>query len=394
MVYRHKGLDSPEYGSDYAFGCIISDLDQIVPSTENEMGHCQKMWQSNHDVMEFYKATSKETDIYRGNFPVQPRQESSNIYDKRNFPPSYEEHMSRRKSNSDTFVTCDDAKTASESTTLNDIMECIYSEERTGARSVFHSSFSQDSHHVRRCQEMTGDQTFRTEAQLRHIASVLSGGGQVQLWQFLLELLTDSANNVCIKWEGPNGEFRMTDPEEVARRWGRRKNKPNMNYDKLSRALRYYYDKLILTKVQGKRYTYKFNFKAILQSSRNYSFSDNPRCEQVQASFYSQNVSSFVSNQMQLLNNPLSCFSENIHHAHPIHPSSVVEGNVDFLKCDLNSDIQHSGSVNISKTTLAHTISPSPSRFSHSTTSIHSDNNVPQGDPIVYHCNNLVPNMY
>lgn len=63
----------------------------------------------------------------------------------------------------------------------------------------------------------------------------------------------------------------MTDPEEVARKWGRRKNKPNMNYDKLSRALRYYYDKLILTKVPGKRYTYRFNFKAILHANKSLS---------------------------------------------------------------------------------------------------------------------------
>jgi hypothetical protein len=30
----------------------------------------------------------------------------------------------------------------------------------------------------------------------------------------------------------------MTDPDEVARRWGVRKNKPKMNYEKLSRGLR------------------------------------------------------------------------------------------------------------------------------------------------------------
>ncbi|OTF73308.1 hypothetical protein BLA29_012517, partial [Euroglyphus maynei] len=100
--------------------------------------------------------------------------------------------------------------------------------------------------------------------------------GQIQLWQFLLELLSDSGNSNCITWEGTNGEFKLTDPEfislffsnpnqmkidEVARRWGERKSKPNMNYDKLSRALRYYYDKNIMTKVHGKRYAYKFDFQ-------------------------------------------------------------------------------------------------------------------------------------
>lgn len=45
--------------------------------------------------------------------------------------------------------------------------------------------------------------------------------------------------------------------------WGLRKRKPNMNYDKLSRAIRYYYDKKIMHKVQGKRYVYKFNFDTI-----------------------------------------------------------------------------------------------------------------------------------
>ncbi|XP_033758109.1 DNA-binding protein D-ETS-6-like [Pecten maximus] len=60
----------------------------------------------------------------------------------------------------------------------------------------------------------------------------------------------------------------MTDPEEVSMRWGRRKNKPSMNYDKLSRALRYYYDKMIITKIQGKRYTYKFNFRKIMESNK------------------------------------------------------------------------------------------------------------------------------
>lgn len=96
-------------------------------------------------------------------------------------------------------------------------------------------------------------------------AANTTGSGQIQLWQFLLELLSDPKNSSCIAWEGTNGEFKLSDPDEVARRWGERKNKPNMNYDKLSRALRYYYDKNIMTKIHGKRYAYKFDFQGLAQ---------------------------------------------------------------------------------------------------------------------------------
>lgn len=81
-----------------------------------------------------------------------------------------------------------------------------------------------------------------------------------------MELLSDSSLASYITWEGTNGEFKLVDPDEVARRWGERKSKPNMNYDKLSRALRYYYDKNIMTKVHGKRYAYKFDFAGLAQA--------------------------------------------------------------------------------------------------------------------------------
>jgi len=67
----------------------------------------------------------------------------------------------------------------------------------------------------------------------------LSGNnGQIQLWQFLLELLTDKDSRDCISWVGEEGEFKLNQPELVAQKWGQRKNKPTMNYEKLSRALR------------------------------------------------------------------------------------------------------------------------------------------------------------
>ena len=65
-----------------------------------------------------------------------------------------------------------------------------------------------------------------------------TGSGPIQLWQFLLELLTDKSCQYFISWTGDGWEFKMCDPDEVARRWGARKNKPKMNYEKLSRGLR------------------------------------------------------------------------------------------------------------------------------------------------------------
>ncbi|XP_060524403.1 ETV5-related protein Ets96B [Cylas formicarius] len=83
--------------------------------------------------------------------------------------------------------------------------------------------------------------------------------GSLQLWQFLVALLdAPDASAGCIAWTGRGMEFKLVEPEEVARRWGAQKNRPAMNYDKLSRSLRYYYEKGIMQKVAGERYVYKF----------------------------------------------------------------------------------------------------------------------------------------
>ncbi|ELW61516.1 ETS domain-containing protein Elk-3 [Tupaia chinensis] len=71
----------------------------------------------------------------------------------------------------------------------------------------------------------------------------------ITLWQFLLQLLLDQKHEHLICWTSNDGEFKLLKAEEVAKLWGLRKNKTNMNYDKLSRALRYYYDKVLV--IQG-----------------------------------------------------------------------------------------------------------------------------------------------
>ncbi|XP_019732509.1 ETS translocation variant 5a isoform X1 [Hippocampus comes] len=106
----------------------------------------------------------------------------------------------------------------------------------------------------------------RLEGKVKQEPSIYRDGppyqrrGSLQLWQFLVTLLDDPANGHFIAWTGRGMEFKLIEPEEVARRWGIQKNRPAMNYDKLSRSLRYYYEKGIMQKVKvaGERYVYKF----------------------------------------------------------------------------------------------------------------------------------------
>ncbi|KAL5110558.1 hypothetical protein TcWFU_006649 [Taenia crassiceps] len=100
-----------------------------------------------------------------------------------------------------------------------------------------------------------------SKQQSQRVSSSGGGGGQIQLWQFLLDELRDPLSSRYICWTGHGTEFKLKDPNEVARRWGLRKNKPKMNYEKLSRGLRYYYDKKIIEKSAGKRYVYRFSPK-------------------------------------------------------------------------------------------------------------------------------------
>lgn len=84
----------------------------------------------------------------------------------------------------------------------------------------------------------------------------------MQLWQFLYTLLSDPDKKYgdLIQWTSNTKarEFRLLEPEAVAIWWGEHKNKRNMSYDKLSRSLRYYYDKGIIKKISGERYVYQF----------------------------------------------------------------------------------------------------------------------------------------
>ncbi|XP_053304575.1 ETS homologous factor [Spea bombifrons] len=84
------------------------------------------------------------------------------------------------------------------------------------------------------------------------------------LWEFIRDiLLTPERNPGLIKWEDRSeGVFRFLKSEAVAQLWGKKKNNSSMTYEKLSRAMRYYYKREILERVDGRRLVYKFGKNA------------------------------------------------------------------------------------------------------------------------------------
>ncbi|KAK0396951.1 hypothetical protein QR680_001921 [Steinernema hermaphroditum] len=93
-----------------------------------------------------------------------------------------------------------------------------------------------------------------------------------KLWEFIRDALKDpSTCPSVVRWEDPiEGVFRIVESEKLARLWGEKKNNQKMTYEKLSRAMRTYYEKQILvpvpkTGLYPKKYYY--NTKILLPVS-------------------------------------------------------------------------------------------------------------------------------
>ncbi|XP_068223529.1 uncharacterized protein [Palaemon carinicauda] len=85
-----------------------------------------------------------------------------------------------------------------------------------------------------------------------------------RLWEFIRNLLLDP--ETCpslVRWDdAEQGVFRFVQADKVAQKWGQRKLNGDMNYEKLSRAMRYYYKGGVFEPVLGRRLVYKFGKNA------------------------------------------------------------------------------------------------------------------------------------
>ncbi|XP_051980054.1 ETS-related transcription factor Elf-3 [Xyrauchen texanus] len=84
------------------------------------------------------------------------------------------------------------------------------------------------------------------------------------LWEFIRDILINpEQNHGLMKWEDRrDGVFKFLKSEAVAQLWGQKKKNSSMTYEKLSRAMRYYYKRDILERVDGRRLVYKFGKKS------------------------------------------------------------------------------------------------------------------------------------
>merc|ERR1712186_284204 len=98
-------------------------------------------------------------------------------------------------------------------------------------------------------------------------------GSTLKISQWIVELLRNRETNPSvILWEDePAGKFRVVDSHAFAQLWAKVKKNPRMNYEKLSRAMRYYYRNKEIEMVKGERLTYKFgpNMRDFRAKNRN-----------------------------------------------------------------------------------------------------------------------------
>ncbi|XP_068082864.1 ETS-related transcription factor Elf-5 [Anabrus simplex] len=103
------------------------------------------------------------------------------------------------------------------------------------------------------------DDSMEDRPEMQNALPRRRAGGYGSLWPFLRDLLKSGKNSEAIDWvQRDKGIFKVKDSRKLAQLWGERKNNPNMNYEKMSRTLRYNYTSGYLKRVPGQRLVFGF----------------------------------------------------------------------------------------------------------------------------------------
>ncbi|KAK3101538.1 hypothetical protein FSP39_004290 [Pinctada imbricata] len=107
----------------------------------------------------------------------------------------------------------------------------------SGLCEIYYKRIRMDGFHCGR----DSDSTLGNALLQEHLSApqCIEGAKNILLWKFILDQLR-MENNDIIKWvDRSSGTFRFVDTLEISKKWGERKKKTDMNFEKLSRGIRY-----------------------------------------------------------------------------------------------------------------------------------------------------------
>ncbi|VDO06149.1 unnamed protein product [Rodentolepis nana] len=104
---------------------------------------------------------------------------------------------------------------------------------------------------------------------------------QMELWEFILRSLdaqqVNGSTKSAFKWVDRSlGIFRVTDTQKAAKEWGSYRGNVRMDYEKMARAMRFYYKESVLRKAH-KQLHFQFSMPFVVWSKRHHSLENTPK---------------------------------------------------------------------------------------------------------------------
>lgn len=238
------GIPSPEIGIDRF---AAKGIDGVKLQSMTEQDFCNLNHQYGNTIyyrLQTYKVDSDRSSFHYDNIFHLPLDEPTNLphYDTTLPPPTPDSHVLTNLDN-DTSLS---SSSSAESRLVHHVSSYHqHSDNESGSDSGFESERPPEK---RKPGRPRGTRRKKKPEKLG------------RLWEFIRDLLKN--REYCpslICWDNyEEGMFRFVHSDKVAKLWGSKKDNPEMNYEKLSRAMRYYYKSKVLQPVIGRRLVYKF----------------------------------------------------------------------------------------------------------------------------------------